>query len=67
MALLFVLGICVFTAYVVRGASSRAEAAWGSDDPVRTATELPPLPVPPVIPATVPSAWVDAYGSDDGQ
>ncbi len=66
MALLFVLGICVITVYVVRRASGRLDGGWRGPEPVRQVTELPPLPVPPVIPDTVPSAWVEAYGTDDG-
>jgi len=67
MALIFVLGICMFTAYVVRGASRQAESAWREPEPTSPMTELPPLPVPPVIPDTVPTDWIEAHGSDDGQ
>jgi len=66
MALFVVLGICVFASYVVRSASRRTEDTALGRDAVDPVAELPPLSVPSVIPDTVPSAWIDAYGTGDG-
>ena len=63
MALLILIGICGFALFVARGAGARA-APEQPGEPVGPVPELPPMPSPAVIPDTVPTAWIDAYGSD---
>jgi hypothetical protein len=65
--LLIVIGLCAFGAYVVHGANGRDGARPVEREATDHVAELPPVPVSPVIPDTVPPAWIAAYGSDSGK
>lgn len=67
MALLLVIGLCAFGAYVVHCAKGRAGAEPLDGEAAGHVVELPPAPVSSVIPDTLPPAWIDAYGSGNGE
>ena len=67
MALLAVVGLFAFGAYVVHSANRRAGAESLDREAADRVAELPMMPASSVIPDTVPPEWADAYGSDNGQ
>jgi len=62
VALLILIGICAFALFVIRAATARARAER-LREPVSPMPNLPPMPSPGAIPDTVPTAWVDDFGS----
>ena len=67
MALLAVVGLFAFAAYVVHSAHGRADAESLDREAADHVAELPMMPASSVIPDTVPPEWTDAHGSDNGK